>query len=168
MKNTRIAILGALTVAMLASAVAQQASKHILSTDEVKKAVPSEYFFRGQKAPVQVRNAVGFQLANGMMTLASLVDASGYSTAIQQKYQGLLITETKLDIGGSKLSPGQYGFGFTAEGKFVVMDVANNDVLSTSSQTDSALQHAVPLKLVEDGAGYKLYAGKKWVGIKAE
>jgi hypothetical protein len=24
------------------------------------------------------------------------------------------------------------------------------------------------LKLVEDGAGYKLYAGKKWVGIKPE
>ena len=48
------------------------------------------------------------------------------------------------------------------------MDVANNDVLSTASQTDSALQHAVPLKLVEDGAGYKLYAGKKWIGIKAE
>jgi hypothetical protein len=168
MKNPRTAILGAIVLVMLASAVAQQASKHILSSDEVKKAVPTEYFFRGQKAPVQVRNAVGFQLANGMMTLASLVDASGYSTAIQQKYQGLLITETKLDIGGSKLPPGQYGFGFTAEGKFVVMDVANNDVLSTSSQTDSALQHAVPLKLVEDGAGYKLYAGKKWVGIKAE
>jgi hypothetical protein len=168
MKNTRTAILGAIVLVMLASAVAQQASKHILSSDEVKKAVPTEYFFRGQKAPVQVRNAVGFQLANGMMTLASLVDASGYSTAIQQKYQGLLITETKLDIGGSKLPPGQYGFGFTAEGKLVVMDVANNDVLSTSSQTDSALQHAVPLKLVEDGAGYKLYAGKKWVGIKAE
>jgi hypothetical protein len=168
MKNTRTAILGAIVLVMLASAVAQQASKHILSSDEVKKAVPTEYFFRGQKAPVQVRNAVGFQLANGMMTLASLVDASGYSTAIQQKYQGLLITETKLDIGGSKLPPGQYGFGFTAEGKFVVMDVANNDVLSTSSQTDSVLQHAVPLKLVEDGAGYKLYAGKKWVGIKAE
>ncbi len=52
--------------------------------------------------------------------------------------------------------------------KFVVMDVANNDVLSVPSQTDAALPHAVPLKLVEDGAGYKLYAGKKWVGIKAE
>jgi hypothetical protein len=48
------------------------------------------------------------------------------------------------------------------------MDVANDDVLSTSSRTDATLQHAVPLKLVEDGAGYKLYAGKKWVGIKAE
>src|SRR5258708_3913240 len=168
LKNARLAILSTLTLAMLASAVAQQASKHILSSDELKKTVPTEYFFRGQKAPVQVRNAVGFQLADGKMMLAALVDASGYSTAIQQKYQGMLITETKLNIGGSELAPGQYGFGFTADGKFVVMDVANNDALSTSSQTDSALQHAVPLKLVEDGGGYKLYAGKKWVAIKTE
>jgi hypothetical protein len=168
MTTKRRLIPGALTLVMLASAVAQQASKHVLSSDEVKKAVPAEYFFRGQKAPVQVRNAVGFQLADGKMMLAALVDASGYSTAIQQKYQGMLITETKLNVGGSELAPGQYGFGFTADGKFMVMDVANNDVLSAASQTDSALQHAVPLKLVEDGGGYKLYAGKKWVGIKAE
>jgi hypothetical protein len=102
------------------------------------------------------------------MTLAALVDASGYSTAIQQKYQGMLITETKLNIAGSELAPGQYGCGFTAEGKFVVMNVANDDVLSVPFQTDQALQRAVPLKMVEDGAGYKLYAGKKWVGIKVE
>jgi hypothetical protein len=164
--NARLAILGILTLALFASAAAQQ--KHILSGDELKKAVPTEYFFRGQKAPVQLRNAVGFQLADGKMMLAALVDASGYSTAIQQKYQGMLITETKLNIGGSQLAPGQYGFGFTTDGKFVVMDVANADALSAPSQTDTALQHAVPLKLVEDGAGYKLYAGKKWVGIKTE
>ncbi len=168
MKIKGTAILGAITLVMLAAGVAQQASKHVLSSDEVKKAVPTEYFFRGQKAPVQVRNAVGSQQADGKLMLAALVDASGYSTAIQQKYQGMLITETKLTIGGSELAPGQYGFGFTADGKFMVMDVANNDVLSAASQTDSALQHAVPLKLVEDGAAYKLYAGKKWVGIKTE
>ncbi len=100
--------------------------------------------------------------------LAALVDASGYSTAIQQKYQGLLITETKLNIGGAELAPGQYGFGFTADGKFVVMDVANNDVLSVAFAAYPEMQHAVPLKLEPDGSGYKLYAGKKWVGIKAE
>jgi hypothetical protein len=168
MKNTRLAILGALTLTMLASALAQQASKHLLNAEELKKAVPSEYFFRGQKAPVQVRNSVGFQLADGKMTLVALVDASGYSTAIQQKYQGMLITESKLTIGGAELAPGEYGFGFTADSKFVVMDVANNDALNAPSQIDSAVQHAVPLKLLEDGEGYKLYAGKKWIAIKAQ
>jgi hypothetical protein len=167
-KNTSLGILAALLLLTVCSSFAQQASKHVLSSDELKKAVPTEYFYRGQKAPVQVRNACGFQLADGKMMLAALVDASGYSTAIQQKYQGMLITEAKLNIGGSPLPPGQYGFGFTADGKFTVMDVANDDALSAPSQADAAMQHAVPLKLVEDGDGYKLYAGKKWVAIKAQ
>jgi len=167
MKNFCVAVASLMLILATAS-VAQQVTKHVLSGEETKKAVPTEYFFRGQKAPVQLRNAVGFQLANGKMGLAALVDASGYSTAIQQKYQGLLITEAKLNIGGVELAPGQYGFGFIADGKFVVMDVANNDVLSAASQTDADLKHAVPLKLVEDGDGYKLYAGKKWVTIKPE
>ena len=168
MKNIRIAILGTLVAALLGSGVAQQGSKHLLSAEELKKAVPAEYFYKEQKAPTQVRNSGGFQLADGKMTLVALVDASGYSTAIQQKYQGMLITEGKLNVGGSDLSPGQYGFGFTAEGKFVVMNVANDDVLSVAYQTDTELKRAVPLKMVEDGGGYKLYAGKKWVEIKPE
>src|ERR1700729_3683886 len=128
MKNARRVTVGVLILMVAAFASAQQASKHVLSSDEVKKTTPAEYFFRGQKAPVQLRNAVGFQLADGKMMIAALVDASGYSTAIQQKYQGLLITEVKLNIGGSELPPGEYGFGFSAD-KFVVMDVANNDAL---------------------------------------
>lgn len=150
------------------SAFAQQGSKHLLSAEELKKVVPAEYFYRGQKAPVQLRNAVGSQQADGMMFVAALVDNSGYSTAIQQKYQGLLITEVKLKVAGSELTPGQYGFGFTAGGKFMVMNVANDDLLSVPFETDSELKRAVPLKLVEDGGSYKLYAGKKWVEIKVE
>jgi hypothetical protein len=176
MKNSRLAHAATLTLLLLTSAAAQtstdqlppEQAPHVLNSAELKKAVPTEYFFRGQKAPVQLRNAAGFQSANGKMTLAALVDSSGYSTAIQQKYQGLLITETKLNIGGSTLAPGQYGFGFTAEGKFTVMDVANNDVLSMAFQNDQGVQHPVPLKLVEEGSSYKLYAGKRWVGIKTE
>jgi hypothetical protein len=168
MKTIRFAILGMFLAGLLGSVQAQQASKHVLTSDEISKAVPTEYFFRGQKAPVQLRNAVGFQLADGKMVLAALVDASGYSTAIQQKYQGLLITETKISIGGAELAPGQYGFGFTGDGKFVVMDVANSDVLSVAYAAYPQMQHAVPLKLEPDGSGYKLYAGKKWVGIKIE
>lgn len=168
MKRNHFALAGCVVLLMLGSGVAQQAVRHVLSADELKKTVPAEFFFRGQKAPVQLRNAVGFQLSDGKMALAALVDASGYSTAIQQKYQGMLITESKLNIGASELAPGQYGFGFTAEGKFMVMDVANNNVLSAPFQTDSAVQRAVPLKIVEDGAGYKLYAGKKWIDVKPD
>jgi hypothetical protein len=168
MRYIRLCLPGALILPLLSSVAAQQASKHLLTGDELKKVVPAEYFFWGQKATVQLRNASGFQLADGKMALAALVDASGYSSGIQQKYQGMLITDVQLNIGGSELAPGQYGFGFTADGKFVVMDVASNDVLSTASQTDEALHRPVPLKMVEDGGGYKLYAGKKWVGIRAE
>lgn len=167
MKAIRLSILLVLALAATA-AVAQQATKHVLSREELNKVTPTDFFYRGQKAPVQLRNAIGFQLADSKMTLAALVDASGYSTAIQQKYQGMLITESKLNIGGSELAPGQYGFGFSADGKFVVMDVANNDVLSSAFQTDQDMKRPVPLKLVEDGDGYKLYAGRKWVSIKVE
>src|SRR5207302_6092564 len=168
MNKSGLKMLSMVVLTLIGCASAKQVTKHVLTSDELKKAVPAEYFFRGQKAPVQLRNAVGFQLPDGKMMLAALVDASGYSTAIQQKYQGMLITETKLNVGGSSLPPGQYGFGFAADNKFMVMDVANSDVLSAAYQTDQALQHAVPLKLVEDGTGYKLYAGKKWLGVKAE
>lgn len=167
MKNLRLAAVGTLVAALLASGVAQKAAQHLLSSDELKKVVPSEFFFRGQKAPTQLRNAAGFQTPDGQVTFGALVDASGYSTAIQQKYQGMLVTESKLNIGGSELAPGEYGFGFTAD-KFVVMNVASDDIVSTSYQTDAELKRAVPLKLVEDGAGYKLYAGKKWVPVKPE
>ncbi len=168
MTNVRAIMLGSAIALLLGSSLPQQVSRHLLSADELKKAVPAEYFYDGQKAPTQVRNSAGFQLADGKMTLAALVDASGYSTAVQQKYQGMLITEGKLNIGGSALTPGEYGFGFTAEGKFVVMNVANQDVLSVAYHTDADLKRAVPLKVLEDGEGFKLYAGKKWVPVRPE
>jgi hypothetical protein len=165
MKHARFATIGIVAVVLLNTALAQKAAQHLLTADELKKVVPSEFYFAGQKAPTQLRNATGFQNADGKMMFATLVDASGYSTAIQQKYQGMLITECKLKIGDSELAPGEYGFGFAAD-KFVVMNVANEDVLGGSYQTDATLSHAVPLKLAEEGGGYKLYAGKKWIAIK--
>jgi hypothetical protein len=167
MKNLRLAEVGTLVAVLLTSGLAQKAAQHLLSADELKNIVPTEFFFRGQKAPTQLRNSTGFQTADGKVTFAALVDTSGYSTAVQQKYQGLLVTESRLNIGGSELAPGEYGFGFTAD-KFVVLNVANEDALSTSYQTDAELKRAVPLKLVQDGAGYKFYAGKKWVAVKPE
>ena len=144
-----------------------QAGAQILTGEQVKKIAPNSFFFSGQSAPVQLRNAAGLKNSAGKVVLAGLVDTSGYSTAITEKYQGFLITETKLSFDGSTLDPGEYGIGFK-DGKFMVMNVAGTDVISIASQSDDTLKHPVPLKFEKDGAGYRLYAGKKYVVLKME
>jgi hypothetical protein len=148
-------------------ALVAQAGAQILTGEQAKKIAPSTYYFAGQSAAVQARNTAGFKNSAGKVVLAGLVDTSGYSTAIQEKYQGFLITETKLRFDGATLEPGEYGFGFK-EGKFIVMNVASTDIFSIASQSDDQLKHPVPLKFEKDGAGYRLYAGKKYVVVKAD
>jgi hypothetical protein len=143
------------------------ATAQILSGDALKKVIPTTYFFAGQSAAVQTRNAVAFKSAGGHYVLAGFVDTSGYSTAIQEKYQGFFITETKISFEGQSLDPGQYGFGFK-EGKFLIMNVASTDMFSVATKADDQLKHPVPLKLEKDGDGYRLYAGKNYVAFKAE
>ena len=140
----------------------------VLSPDDIRKVVPATYFFRGQSAPVQLRNSAGFSGPDGKLVLAGLVDTSGYASDVQAKYQGFLITEVKISIGGTELQPGEYGFGFSQDARFLVMDVGANDLLSVAGKVDDKVAHPVPLKMVEDGGAYRLYAGRKWVSVKAE
>jgi hypothetical protein len=147
---------------------AQPPQPGVLSADQIKKLVPSMYYFSGQSATVQLRNSVGFAAADGKYVLAGLVDTSGYSTDIAAKYQGFLITEVKLDVGGTELAPGEYGFGFSKDGKFLVMDVGAHDLFRASAARDEKLARPVPLKMVEEGSAYRLYAGRQWVGLKVK
>jgi hypothetical protein len=147
---------------------AQDATPGPLSSPELKQLVPPVYFFRGQSATVQIRNASGFRASNGKFVLAALVDTSGYSSDVAEKYQGLLIAEVKINLGGKELVPGAYGFGFVDDGKLVVMDVGANDLLTTPTTVDEQLRHPVPLKIQADGNGYRFYSGRKWVALKPE
>jgi hypothetical protein len=158
----RAAGLVTLVALSLASAAAQ-----VLTAEQAKKAAPTSYYFAGQSAAVQTRNTAAIKSAAGKMVLAGLVDTSGYSTAIAEKYQGFLITETKLTFDGATLEPGEYGFGFK-DGKFTVMNVAASDLLSVASKDDTEVKHPVPLKFEGDASGYRLYAGRKYVVIKAD
>lgn len=162
LKRNRKTMWLVVLVALVASASAQ-----ILTSDQVKKIAPNSFFFSGQSGAVQLRNAAGLKNSGGKVVLAGLVDTSGYSTAITEKFQGFLITETKLSFDGATLDPGEYGFGFK-DGKFAVMNVAGADVVSIASQNDDKVQHPVPLKFEKDGGGYRLYAGRKYVVVKAD
>ena len=124
----------ALVVVICCAMLSAQQKPGVLSGDEVRKVVPAVYFFRGQSASVQLRNSAGFSVAEGKLVLAGLVDTSGYASDVQAKYQGFLITEVKLNIAGTELRPGEYGFGFSQDGRFLVMDVGANDLFSVASQ----------------------------------
>src|SRR6202021_3191304 len=77
MKSLRFGFLGLLTAALLGAGFAQQAAQHMLSADEIRKMTPTEYFFRGQKAPVQVRNSTGANRARGPGVLRARGDRAG-------------------------------------------------------------------------------------------
>jgi hypothetical protein len=148
--------------------LAQQTKSGALDPDEINHAAPSVYFFRGQSATVQLRNTVGFRAEGDKLVLAGLVDTGGYSTDVKAKYQGFLITEVKLRVEGKELGPGQYGFGFSKDNEFLVMDVGANDLLKVAAHVDDKLQRPRPLRLQEDASGYRLYAGRQWVDLKVE
>ncbi len=164
----RLVVCAAICLGTLAPvpAAAQTLTGDVLTGDALKKVVPGTFFFAGQVATVQTRNSTALKTSGGKIVSAGLVDTSGYATAIAEKYQGFLITETKLAIEGQTLEPGCYGFGFK-DGKFIVMNVAGAEMFSVASQGDDQLKHPVPLKFEKGEAGYRFYAGRKYVVVKA-
>jgi hypothetical protein len=133
------------------------------ASDVTSKLFPDQVFFRGQVAPVQMRNTGGVRFSDDSYMLAGMVDNSGYSSDIRQKYQAYLITEVALEIGGQKLGPGAYGMGFITGDKFIVMDLGAHDLFQTSSTKDSEMKRPVPLQVLGKDGKYRLYAGRNFV-----
>lgn len=134
------------------------------AADISPKIFPEHVFFRGQVAPTQLRNTGGVHFSDDLYVLAGLVDSSGYSTEIKEKYQGYLLNEATLDIGGKALKPGAYGFGFVS-GKFMVMDLGGNDILEGTAQHDAEMKRPMPLQVTAStNAGtYRLYVGRDFI-----
>jgi hypothetical protein len=111
-----------------------------------------------------MRNTAGIHFSDDLYVLAGLVDNSGYSTGLREKYQAYLITEVPLQFGTQTLKPGAYGMGFIEGGKFVVLDLAANDILQATSQKDTEMKRPVPLQIVAaENDKYRLHAGREFV-----
>ncbi len=138
------------------------------AADITPKIFPERVFFRGQSAPVQFRNSGGVHFADDFYVLVGLVDSSGYSSGIKEKYQAYLLNEVTLEIAGQTLKPGAYGIGFITGGKFVVMDLGANDVLQVASQHDAEMKRPVPLQVLvsSTAGGYRLYIGRDYVEFR--
>src|SRR5438067_1806811 len=137
------------------------------AADITPRTFPEHVFFRGQVAPAQLRNTGGLHFADDLYVLAGLVDSSGYSTAIKEKYQGYLLSEVNLEIGGQALKPGAYGFGFVG-GKFILMDLAANNLIEAAGQRDAEMKRPVPLQVLAsaNAGSYRLHVGRDYIEFR--
>src|SRR5262249_57002185 len=116
----------------------------------------------------EVRNGGGFKSKEGELVIAFLVDNWGYASDVAQKFQGYLLSESKVIFAGKTLPAGAYGIGFLASGEFAIMDIGGNDVLRVPGSSDAALHRPVPLQIAESGAKFRLYFGRKYVEFTTE
>ena len=159
-------VLAAVVVMPLA-ALAQSGA--ILHAPEAQKLLPDAVYYAGKSANTQLRNSAGIHYSDNYYVLAVLVDTSGYSSAVQEKYQGYLLTEVPLDFAGHQLVPGAYGVGFVGD-HFGVMDIGNHDILQAPAIRDDKMPRPLPLQ-IGDGASpgsYRLCFGRSCVDFRRQ
>jgi hypothetical protein len=138
---------------------------------KIEGALPGNFYLEGNAIPTEKRNAVLISTANAPRVLFALIDTTGYSSQIQQKYIGMMISEGKLDVCGNDLGVGSYGFGLekpeaqsNPEAQFRVYDQAGKQLFACGAAKDSKLTNPKPLQVAKSSS--RLYLGRYWVEVK--
>jgi hypothetical protein len=160
----RLAPAAFILLALPMFAAGQKAT--VLHAAQAATLLPHQVYFDSQSATTQMRNSGGVRFADGTHMLAVLVNTSGYSSSLQKKYQGYLLTDDALEFGGHRLSPGAYGFGFV-KGSFMVLDIGNHELFQVPSPQDEKMSRPMPLQiLAENNAGdYRMCGGRDCIGF---
>jgi hypothetical protein len=170
-KYKRHLILGLGVMVLVASSAIlarAQSSVTILEGAALTRVVPAGFYYQGLSAPTQMRNAAAARFGDKRYLIVALVDTSGYAADVRAKYEGFFITDSTIQINGSDLNVGAYGFGFSADGKMQILDLAGNQVLSTTTSKDNELKRPRPLMMTQTADGLRLYNGKDYVTITAK
>ena len=164
----RVVFLLLLLSPLMVSAQTASQQTGVLGPTQIQAVFPSSVYFSGQMASVQLRNAGGVRWSEGKQTLFAMVDASGYSSSVRERYQFYLLSDVPVEIGGKSLPAGAYGAGFLADKGFEVMDVGGAELFHAPVQHDAAMQRPRPLQVTADGNGhYRLYLGRDYVEFSA-
>lgn len=141
----------------------------ILPAAATENLLPAAILFKGQLAPVQARNSGAIRHSDGTMTIVALVDSSGYSSSVRDRFQFFLYTETPLQLATGKVLPsGFYGGGFLADNTMVVLNVASRDIMIVPTAPDPSLARPRPLQLLPDASGNtRLYLGRSYIVLRA-
>ena len=141
---------------------------------EFDGAIVPNFYIEGNAIPVQKRNAVMVKCPAGKRMIFGLLDTSGYSMDVQQKYLGFVTIERKVSLGGAEVPVGAFGLGLQkpaapseAPAKVLIYDVAGQKVAEGLAQYDAKLAQPVPLQVViEKGQAPRLYLGRYFVELR--
>ena len=156
-----------LSAFLLNLSASAQTKPEVLTGENLKKVVPTSFYFAGQSAETQARNTAAAKLGENRFVIVGLVDTSGYSTEISGKYEGFFITDSPVKIGGRELNTGAYGFGF-AKDKINFFDLSSKQIMSVSTITDAEIKRPRPLMMTAEDKDVRLYKGKIYVVIAAK
>lgn len=157
---------------LIAAAVGQSAKSAgvtVVSEPRLQQLLPATVFIDGENVPTQERNAALAQMPNGKLVMASLIDTSGYSSAYQEKYTGVVLAQTAFTIGSKSLDPGAYAMGRKKEGDkitLIIYNLGGEQLAEIATQRQDNLRPVKPLQIVvaEDGSA-RLYFGPSYVSL---
>jgi len=167
-------LLVILACAALPGHLRAQGAFQVVTGKDFDAALPKDFYLEGNAIPTQKRNAALVKTAAGARVLIALIDTTGYSSQIKQKYEGMLITEGGLSVGGHKLGVGSYGFGYTKpaatsdeDATFFLYNQAGEKVAECKAKKDTKIAQPKPLQVVAGKAEpARLYFGRYWVELK--
>jgi hypothetical protein len=175
MKPYLIFALSVFATVMVVGPVRAQGVFKVETGKAFDNAVPRDFFLEGNAIPTEKRNAALVITPSGARMVLALIDTSGYSSQVQEKYIGMLITEGSVEVCGNPVAIGSYGFGLAKaagaskgqESKFILYNQAGHKVTECSTMWDAGIQHPRPLRVVvNDNGSARLYLGRSWVELK--
>ena len=169
-----LALIGAAVCACPEHAFGQRAFVQVSGKD-FDSAVPRDFYLEGNAIPTEKRNAVLLKSPAGARLLLALIDTTGYSSQIRQKYIGMMIAEGAVSVCGVQLGVGSYGFGLdkpapgSSEGaRFLLYNQAGEKIGDCSAEKDARIKQPRPLQVVLIQAEpARLYLGRYRVELAA-
>jgi hypothetical protein len=176
MRTAHCSLYVSLTMVMLSLGAERsmaQGKFELVTGKAFEGAVPKDFYLEGNAIPTEKRNTALLKTPAGPRALFGLIDTTGYSSQIQKKYIGMLITEGDLSLNGQKVGVGSYGFGLekpapgsSADGKLRVYNQAGTQVAECAARKDAGLKQPRPLQVVAGKDGARLYLERYWVEIR--
>ena len=175
MRTCLVAIASLLLSITFAGSANAQGVFKVEKGEALNKIVPKDFVLEENAIPTERRNSTLVVTPSGARLVAGLLDTSGYSSQVQEKYLGMLIAEGNVEVCGRQVDIGSYGFGLAkapgAAGghpsRFFLYNQAGKKVAECTAKWDENLKSPRPLQVVVSGGGTaRLYLGRTWVELK--